>query len=1043
MKILKLTIENLNSLRGRHEIDFSAPPLSNTGIFAIVGETGAGKTTLLDAITLALYGRIDRDPDKKGAGKEVMSWGTGSCFAEIEYTTTTGTYRSRWERRRAHGKPDGRLQASERAIAKYDSVTDEWPYLETKLSEVDALAPEIIGLDYNRFTRSVMLTQGEFARFLKARYGERANLLESITGTGIYRELSIAAFERHKEAAAELERIRQQIGQLLLLTEAERLVVNEQLTELQTAATKSKQNLDRLRTELAHHIEQTKLSYEITQTQAQLTAVTELIKNQQPEREQLAAAERIRPAAENISGLRELRKRILKSETELPAKKSSLEKLATAEAETAELAEAALARLTKFEQGKKGRTDKINQAADLETSRKALREQRNKPATRQTELTELQTQTGRETSRLTIIQRKLAASLEEIRGELSTIFPKDIQAGEEPQWTLLLAEKIASTQVEISQQRDLIGALVINEKIRQLDQETTALKQQIEEKKKHLAELKKAGKAAEKDLAERQEMAEYYRFSQQFIDHQQALVPGKPCPICGALKHPLLENWKPPSDAGIARAYQDLATAKKVADGAQKAIQAQENTLATLVGKSQSCTAQLAEQREFYQTNHQNTSLPEKVTLANLKEKVANQEAEQKMLRDLSDRLQRTEANRNELITTEKKLEELTKSRAEYQAESAKLTEELAELDAKIIQFTNQLTELLEGHTVAEARGKMIATEDDCRKKEAAARKSANEATANHLAAKTELAAFEKTLNTDRQSEEKLVKEVSDQVVKLGFDGLETAAGAILSAATETTLREKINQADRQLHSLNEKRKEQDEKLATLVKLTEKLAPETDLIDELQTAEKEQSEREQAIGATRNRLQQDDNNRLRAGSLTEQLPLLEKETVRWSRLNELIGQADGSKFSRFAQGLTLARLVQLANRQLSSLSGRYRIDRVAGEDLALEIIDTYHADNRRPTMTLSGGESLISLALALGLSDLAGGKTQIRSLFIDEGFGTLDSELLDTVVETLDNLQASGKTIGLISHVPALRERIHHKIILEPVGDGFSRLRVE
>ncbi|MEM9528688.1 MAG: SbcC/MukB-like Walker B domain-containing protein, partial [Bacteroidota bacterium] len=163
--------------------------------------------------------------------------------------------------------------------------------------------------------------------------------------------------------------------------------------------------------------------------------------------------------------------------------------------------------------------------------------------------------------------------------------------------------------------------------------------------------------------------------------------------------------------------------------------------------------------------------------------------------------------------------------------------------------------------------------------------------------------------------------------------------------------------------------------------------------------------------------------------------------------HDLIGQKDGTKFRRFAQTLTLQRLVEAGNYHLASISGRYQMRHKAAkldkETLELEIIDTYQGDNTRPMSTLSGGETfIVSLALALGLSDLAAGREIIQSLFIDEGFGTLDEKILDQAMTTLEQLQERGKTVGLISHVPQLRERIHCKIVLEPVGDGFSRIDI-
>jgi exonuclease SbcC len=150
------------------------------------------------------------------------------------------------------------------------------------------------------------------------------------------------------------------------------------------------------------------------------------------------------------------------------------------------------------------------------------------------------------------------------------------------------------------------------------------------------------------------------------------------------------------------------------------------------------------------------------------------------------------------------------------------------------------------------------------------------------------------------------------------------------------------------------------------------------------------------------------------------------------------------KFRRFAQGLTLDHLIHLANRRLARLHGRYRLQRKTGGELELDILDHWQADATRDTRTLSGGESfLVSLALALALSDLVSHKTSIDSLFLDEGFGTLDGDTLDIAIDALDALNASGKMIGVISHVESLKERIATQIRLKPqAGQGVSRVEV-
>ncbi len=199
----------------------------------------------------------------------------------------------------------------------------------------------------------------------------------------------------------------------------------------------------------------------------------------------------------------------------------------------------------------------------------------------------------------------------------------------------------------------------------------------------------------------------------------------------------------------------------------------------------------------------------------------------------------------------------------------------------------------------------------------------------------------------------------------------------------------------------------------------------------------------QEIGSLKQILDEDDRLKQKFSEVAEQINVQQKEFSRWLRLSSLIGSADGKKFSRFAQGLTLARLTDLANRHLLKLSDRYRILKSREKDLELLIIDGYQADVVRPMATLSGGESfLVSLALALGLSDLASRKVQINSLFIDEGFGTLDSDTLDVAISALENLQARGKTIGIISHVEALKERIGTQIQVIKQPGGSSRIKL-
>ncbi|MEO8112545.1 MAG: SbcC/MukB-like Walker B domain-containing protein, partial [Ginsengibacter sp.] len=181
----------------------------------------------------------------------------------------------------------------------------------------------------------------------------------------------------------------------------------------------------------------------------------------------------------------------------------------------------------------------------------------------------------------------------------------------------------------------------------------------------------------------------------------------------------------------------------------------------------------------------------------------------------------------------------------------------------------------------------------------------------------------------------------------------------------------------------------------------------------------------------------------RIAKLTEQVNETRQANLKWELLCKYIGDAQGKGFSTFAQGLTLRKLIALANERLRSLNDRYLLDiPFEEEDDDLIIIDTYLGEERRSVRTLSGGETfIVSLALALALSDLASKNVRIESLFIDEGFGSLDPEALDVAISTLEQLQVeSNKTIGIISHVDSLKERIETQIQLEKNSSGFSKI---
>lgn len=222
----------------------------------------------------------------------------------------------------------------------------------------------------------------------------------------------------------------------------------------------------------------------------------------------------------------------------------------------------------------------------------------------------------------------------------------------------------------------------------------------------------------------------------------------------------------------------------------------------------------------------------------------------------------------------------------------------------------------------------------------------------------------------------------------------------------------------------------------------EQLEPIENLPEELLQLEKSRNEDNEALIVTKTRLQQDKENRelkkkIEKG-LKDQLVVAEQ----WAKLNDLLGSADGKSFKVIAQGYTLKLLLLHANKHLSYLADRYRLQQVANQ-LTLQVVDRFMLDEVRTVHSLSGGESfLVSLALALGLSSLSSRNLNVDSLFIDEGFGSLDSETLTSAMEALEQLQLQGRKIGVISHVQEMSERIPAQIQIHKGQSGRSTVQI-
>ena len=217
MRIRQIRFKNLNSLLGEWQVDLTHPAYLDGGIFAITGPTGAGKSTLLDAICLALYGRTPRLNKVSKASNEIMSRPAGDCFAEVTFESQAQLYRCHWSQRRARNKAGADLQSPKHEIS--DGTSGK--LLAHKIREVGVTVKKVTGMDFTRFTRSMLLAQGDFAAFLQASIDERAPILEQITGTEIYTDISIKVYERRLEEKKKLDLLQAELAGMALLDHQE------------------------------------------------------------------------------------------------------------------------------------------------------------------------------------------------------------------------------------------------------------------------------------------------------------------------------------------------------------------------------------------------------------------------------------------------------------------------------------------------------------------------------------------------------------------------------------------------------------------------------------------------------------------------------------------------------------------------------------------------------------------------------------------------------------------------------------------------------
>ncbi|GEA01257.1 nuclease SbcCD subunit C [Alteromonas sp. KUL17] len=378
------------------------------------------------------------------------------------------------------------------------------------------------------------------------------------------------------------------------------------------------------------------------------------------------------------------------------------------------------------------------------------------------------------------------------------------------------------------------------------------------------------------------------------------------------------------------------------------------------------------------------------------------------------------------------------------------VSEELVQLDNSLKALRDSRTTVFPEGNIAETRNKANAAQEMAERNvsECKSRLQQTDTILSRLEA--EIAQLNEQLNEKEQALTEATEHFSRQLASSPFADEHAFSNALLDEDTRNTLLELQKR-------LTQQKQQADLKLENALATQQSLKAHANAalwqseLEEhgaqwLDTKITQQAQQRDtllsSLGQIEQQLSANNQARERQQQLVDEMAAFEAYYDDITYLHSLIGSASGDKFRRFAQGLTLDNLVQLANQQLDKLHGRYQLIRKENEGLGLSVLDTWQGDVVRDTKTLSGGESfLVSLALALALSDLVSHKTSIDSLFLDEGFGTLDAETLDVALDALDNLNASGKMIGVISHIEAMKERIPTQLkVIKRNGVGLSAL---